>query len=78
MNEHLEAAVEKMNSYQVWPAEHILVHRLRQRVNVTTSVKGVLTWECTVDGDGFTQDEILALSDNLVAALRERYPAPTN
>ena len=51
---------------------------LRYRINVTTSVKGVLTWECTVDGTGFPQDEVLMLSDRLVAELQERYPAPTS
>ncbi len=33
-----------------------------------------MTWECTVDGENFTQDEILELSDGLVAKLEARYP----
>ena len=49
---------------------------LRYRVNVSTSVKGVKTFECTVDGEGFTMDEVLAESDKLVAELMKRYPAP--
>ena len=49
---------------------------LRYRVNVSTSVKGVKTFECTVDGEGFTMDEILAESDKLVAELTKRYPPP--
>lgn len=49
---------------------------LRYRVNVSTSVKGVKTFECTVDGEGFTMDDVLAESDKLVKALNERYPAP--
>ena len=48
---------------------------LRYRVNVSTSVKGVKTWDCTVDGEGFTQPEILSLSDSFVAELERRYPA---
>jgi len=47
---------------------------LRYRVNISTSVKGVKTWEATVDGSGFTEAEILAFSDSLVAQLERRYP----
>ena len=49
---------------------------LRYRINVSTSVKGVLTWDCTCDGQGFTKEELLAESDALVAQLKSRYPAP--
>jgi len=49
---------------------------LRYRVNVSTSVKGVKTWDCTVDGTNYEQDEVLAKSDVLVAELEKRYPAP--
>ncbi len=47
---------------------------LRYRVNVSISVKGQRTWECTTDGEGFTQEEILTESDKLVKALESRYP----
>jgi hypothetical protein len=47
---------------------------LRYRVNISTSVKGVKTWDCTVDGEGFSMTEILLESDALVAELEERYP----
>ena len=47
---------------------------LRYRVNVSTSVKGVKTWECTVDGEGYSQREVLLESDQLVASLESRYP----
>ena len=47
---------------------------LRHRVNVTTSVKGVKTWDCTVDGTGYTQEQVLEASDRLVAQLEQRYP----
>jgi len=47
---------------------------LRYRVNVSTSVKGVKTWDCTVDGEGYEMDEILDRSDELVGKLEQRYP----
>ena len=47
---------------------------LRRRVNVSTSVKGVKTWEATVDGTGYTEDEILEMSDSIVEKLEKRYP----
>ena len=47
---------------------------IRYRVNVSTSVKGIKTWECTVDGEGYTQREVLLESDQLVASLESRYP----
>lgn len=48
--------------------------QLRYRVNVSTSVKGIKTWDCTVDGTGYSQEEILEQSDQLVKALEKRYP----
>ncbi len=48
--------------------------QLRYRVNVSTSTRGVKTWDCTVEGTGFTQKEILEESDKLVAELEKRYP----
>ena len=47
---------------------------LRYRVNVSTSVKGVKTWDCTVDGEGLEMEQILTLSDTLVGQLEKRYP----
>ena len=49
---------------------------LRYRVNVSISVKGVKTFECTVDAENFTMDEVLTESDRLVSELTNRYPAP--
>ena len=48
---------------------------LRRRINVSTSVKGVKTWDCTCEAEGYTRDELLIESDWLVAALEKRYPA---
>ena len=50
--------------------------QLRYRVNVSTSVKGVKSFDCTVDSDYLTMDEVLTESDRLVAELVKRYPAP--
>ena len=47
---------------------------LRYRVNVSTSVKGVKTWDCTTEGTNYTQEEVLDKSDNLVKELEKRYP----
>lgn len=47
---------------------------IRYRINVSTSVKGVKTFDCTVDMEGFTMDEVLIESDKLVAELTKRYP----
>ena len=51
-----------------------LERNLRYRVQVSTSVKGVKTWECTVDGQNYTMEEVLAESDKLVSELSKRYP----
>ena len=46
----------------------------RYRVNISTSVKGVKTYDCTVDMEGATMEEVLDASDVLVAELDKRYP----
>ena len=56
-----------------------VIPKYRTRVNVSTSVKGIKTWDCTVEevSDNIppTQKEIvLNASDALVAALDKRYP----
>lgn len=48
----------------------------RYRVNVSTSVKGIKTYDCTVDITGGTMEEVLTESDALVAELDRRYPPP--
>ena len=47
---------------------------LRYRVNVSQTSTGKKSWDCTVDGEGYTMDEILAESDKLVGELERRYP----
>ena len=47
---------------------------VRYRINVSTSVKGVATFDCTVDMEGFSMADVLKESDVLVAELRHRYP----
>ena len=47
---------------------------VRHRVNVSTSVKNVHTFEATVEIEGGTLEEVLSESDRLVAELDMRYP----
>jgi len=47
---------------------------IRYRVNVSTSIKGVKTFDCTVDMENYPMDEVLAESDKLVKELEKRYP----
>lgn len=47
---------------------------LRYRINIAISVKGQKTWEVTCDGQGYTMEEILERSDEIVKQLELRYP----
>jgi len=49
-------------------------YKNRRRINVSTSVKGVKTFDATVEIIDGTNEEVLAESDTLVRALEERYP----
>jgi hypothetical protein len=51
------------------------VKSLRRRVNVSISTRGIRTWDTTVDGVGYSREEILAESDAMVRAMEARYPA---
>jgi hypothetical protein len=51
-----------------------IVKCVRRRVNVATSVKGVKTFDCTIETEGYSEDETLAMSDTLVRQLEQRYP----
>uniref|UniRef100_A0A6M3IID8 Uncharacterized protein n=1 Tax=viral metagenome TaxID=1070528 RepID=A0A6M3IID8_9ZZZZ len=46
----------------------------RYRVNVSTSIKGIKTYDCTADITGGTMEEVLDASDALVKELDKRYP----
>jgi len=46
------------------------------RVNVSTSVKKVKSYNCTIEIVDGTIEEVLAESDELVRQLDIRYPAP--
>jgi len=48
--------------------------KIRYRIAVSTSVRGIKTFDCTVDAEGLTQEEILKRSDDLVKELDARYP----
>ena len=47
---------------------------LRRRINVSISVKGITTWDCTIDGLNQTEEDVLKESRSLVAALKAEYP----
>ena len=47
---------------------------LRLRANISISVKGQKTWDCTADGEGYTREELLTELDALVAELTKRCP----
>ena len=51
-----------------------ITYKTRKRVNVSTSVKGVKTWDATVELIDGSNEEVLAESDKLVAELDKRYP----
>ena len=48
-------------------------YKKRTRINVSTSVKGIKTYDCTVEMVDTTNEEVLAESDALVAELDRRY-----
>ena len=48
--------------------------KIRYRIAISTSVKGIKTYDCTVDAEGLTQEEVLKRSDALVKELDSRYP----
>ena len=48
--------------------------KIRYRIAVSTSVKGVKTYDTTIDAEGLTQEEVLKRSDDLVKELGARYP----
>ncbi len=47
---------------------------LRYRINISRGMKGATSWEATVDGEGWTEAEILRRSDSLTHQLELRYP----
>jgi hypothetical protein len=50
---------------------------LRYRINITKGMKGTKSFDVTVDGTGYTEEEILEKSKSIVAKLDAEYPAPT-
>ncbi len=49
-------------------------YKKRTRIEVSTSVKGVKTYSCTIELIDKEPDLVLAESDYLVKALDSRYP----
>ena len=49
-------------------------YKSRRRINISTSVKGVKTYDATIELIDATNEQTLAESDTLVAELDKRYP----
>jgi len=49
--------------------------KLRYRVNVARGVKGGYSFDCTVEGEGYSMNDIIERSDELVKSLNSRYPS---
>jgi len=49
-------------------------YKTRRRINVSTSVKGIKTYNATVELIDGTNEEVLAESDALIKQLDARYP----
>ena len=52
--------------------EHEITRSLRRRMNLTISTKGLVTWDTTVDGVGYSLEELTAELDAQVTALVAR------
>ena len=53
--------------------------KVRRRINVGVSTKGVITWDCTIEAiddenNIYSNDGVLLESDDLVSKLKKRYP----
>jgi len=51
-------------------------YKKRVRIEVSTSVKGIKTYSCTIEMIDTPAEEVLTESDELVVLLDNRYPAP--
>ena len=49
-------------------------YKKRTRIEVSTSVKGIKTYSCTVEMFDAEQPDVLSESDALVCELDKRYP----
>jgi hypothetical protein len=48
---------------------------MRRRINVTRGMTGKISYDCTVEAEGYTEADVLEASDRLVTQLEARYPA---
>ena len=46
----------------------------RVRINTSISVRGIVTWDATIENVGQPLEDVLAESDRLVGELKRRYP----
>ena len=56
--------------------EHEITKSLRRRMNLTITTKGVITWETTVDGVGYSLEELTTELDAQVKVLVARSTNP--
>lgn len=49
-------------------------YSIRRRAGVAISTKGILTWDCTVEGIDQPQEVIMEALRNLTNALTQEYP----
>jgi aryl-alcohol dehydrogenase-like predicted oxidoreductase len=56
--------------------EEEITKSLRRRMNLTISTKGVITWDTTVDGVGYSLEELTTELDAQVKALVARSATP--
>ncbi len=56
------------------PAKHVIgaARTLRLRANISTTSKGLRSYDCTIEGTGYSRDELLEQLDALVAELETR------
>lgn len=47
---------------------------IRRRTNVTSTTKGLLTFDATVETENMTEEEHLSHLDSLIATMKSRYP----
>ena len=50
---------------------------IRRRTNVTSTVRGILTFDTTVETENMTEAEHLAELDSLLAQMKQRAPLQT-
>tara|TARA_R110002020_G_scaffold122026_7_gene277253 strand:- start:46 stop:282 length:237 start_codon:yes stop_codon:yes gene_type:complete len=53
--------------------KYVETKNIRYRINVSVSVKGIKTYDCTVDAEGCEMEDVIIASDLLVKVLDAKY-----